>query len=100
MNVIPKTPLPEGFSWLIEDDLWTLLFRGQEVIRISKVGEGWVGALLAGEPDARHQVAFRSPSQGAGWATQWVRQRRLLFEKYGVPQSTSDDAIFRPLECC
>ena len=71
---LPK--LPDGYTWLMEQDRWSLLFHGEPILEIAKVGRGgWLIRVLIGSPASRTQIAVQSPAHGASWATRWAKAR-------------------------
>lgn len=71
---LPK--LPDGYTWLMEQDRWSLLFHGEPISEIVKVGQGgWLTRFLIGPPATRTQIAVRSPVHGASCATRWAKTR-------------------------
>jgi hypothetical protein len=72
-----SAPLPDGFSWQVEDQRRTLFCHGQPIVEIGPERQGWMARILiSGKGISQEQVAVRSLDAGAGWAARWMMERQ------------------------
>ncbi|HJS36475.1 MAG TPA: hypothetical protein VJ766_13400 [Pseudoxanthomonas sp.] len=72
-----SAPLPEGFSWQVENQRRTLVCQGRPIVEIGPERQGWMARILvSGKGISQEQVAVRSLEAGAAWATRWMLERQ------------------------